>query len=119
MSTHMQASRRPRGSLIVLVCLALLWVAWAAWYFLAPDSNANGQCEGLGFGCTLTPRDLATFAGTIALGPMTGLVLLVTGAVRIVRVSAGSWRTIWDVIVWSLLSLAVAAVAAGTLAGAF
>lgn len=41
------------------MAVVALIVAW----LLAPDSLPAGQCSGLGFGCTLTPRDSIEFAG--------------------------------------------------------
>lgn len=120
MTTTAETRRtRPRGSLIVTVVLLTLWAAWGLWYLLAADTNPNGQCEGLGFGCTITPRDFATFVGLLALGPLTGLVLLITGSIRLLRVSQGSPRTVWDLLVWSVLVLFVALVIVGTVSGAF
>lgn len=119
MSTSTVPRAKPHGSVIVLTILSVLWLGWLAWYLASPDHNANGQCEGLGFGCTLTPRDLATFAGVIALAPLTGLVLFIAGSVRLVRVSGGSPRTVWDLVIWGLVVLAAAAVVAGSLRGAF
>jgi len=50
--------------------LALLWalpaVGFAAWILTAPDHNPDGQCEGIGFGCTLTPHDGAVFLAAIS-----------------------------------------------------
>jgi hypothetical protein len=46
---------------VVGVHVALVLVGWAGTYLLA-DQNADGQCEGLGFGCTMTPQDTARFA---------------------------------------------------------
>ncbi|GIF72742.1 hypothetical protein [Asanoa siamensis] len=40
---------------------ALFGVAWLA-TLTQPSQVADGQCEGLGFGCTLSPRDGARFA---------------------------------------------------------
>ncbi|WP_404382737.1 hypothetical protein LL946_16895 [Knoellia locipacati] len=114
--------RAPRGSLVspvVLVGLALLWATWALWFVLSPDRNPGGQCEGLGFGCTLTPRDLAAFVGLIGLAPLSVLVLVVTLVVRLVRINRGSSRTVWDVVVGALLLAAACLWLAGTIAGAF
>jgi uncharacterized membrane protein YhaH (DUF805 family) len=49
---------------------------------LLPDHNADGQCEGIGFGCTLTPADSVELLG-IFIYP----VLVVAGLVAIVVVS--------------------------------
>ena len=86
MSTGNTPARSPRGSLAVLVGLLVLWLAWLGWFLLAPDRNADGRCAGLGFGCTLTPRDVAVFAGIILVAPLSVLVGVVTGVVRLVRV---------------------------------
>ncbi|MFC7492337.1 MULTISPECIES: hypothetical protein [unclassified Knoellia] len=101
--TAMSTTRRPRGSLIVLGVLVALWVVWALWLLTAPDSNPGGQCSGLGFGCTLTPHDLAAFAGIIVVAPLSALTLVVTLVVRIVRIGRGSPRTVWDVVLGVLL----------------
>ncbi len=111
--------RAPRGSLLVLAVLAAVWAAWGSWFALSPDRNPGGQCEGLGFGCTPTPRDLAAFVGLIGLAPVSVLALLVTLVVRLVRIGRGSRRTAWDVVVGALLLGAGGLWLAGTVAGAF
>lgn len=118
MTSAAPSGRHPRGSLVVLTALGLLWAGWAAWFLTAPDANPGGQCEGLGFGCTLTPRDVATFVGLIGLAPLSVLVLVVTLVVRFVRVGRGSPRTVWDVVVGALLLGAGVLWVAGTVAGA-
>lgn len=111
--------RRPsRGSLVVLVALVVLWLIWLGWFLLAPDRNPGGQCEGLGFGCTLTPQDLAEFAAVILLVPFTVLVIAVTGVVRLVRIGKGSPRSRWDLTLGGLLAAAVLMWIAGTVVGA-
>jgi hypothetical protein len=64
--------------------LALLWalpaVAFSAWILTAPDHNPDGQCEGIGFGCTLTPHDGAVFLAMLS----APLLLLVGGLVCLV-----------------------------------
>lgn len=117
MTSPAPAGRPPRGSLVVLLALAVLWAGWAVWFLTAPDANPGGQCEGLGFGCTLTPRDLATFVGVVGVAPLSVLVLVVTLVVRLVRVGRGSPRTVWDVVVGALLLGAGALWVAGTVAG--
>jgi len=111
-------STRPRGSLAVLAALLLLWVLWGAAWLVAPDRNPGGQCEGLGFGCTLTPHDTVAIAGVIVVAPLTVLVLVVTLVVRLVRIRRGSPRTVWDVVVGALLLLAFGVWLTGTVAGA-
>jgi hypothetical protein len=119
----MTAPSRPttvsRGSLFVLATLAVLWLCWLAWFLAAPDRNPGGQCEGLGFGCTPTPRDVASFAGLVGLAPLSVLVLGVTLLVRLVRTQRGSPRTVWDVLVGAALLAFGALWLAGTVAGAF
>ncbi|CAN7442180.1 hypothetical protein [Knoellia sp. LjRoot47] len=109
----------PRGSLLVLGALVLVWLVWGAAYLVAPDSNPNGQCEGLGFGCTLTPHDVAGFVGAIVVAPLTALVLAVTLVVRLVRIGRGSPRTVWDIVVAGLLLVGFGLWLVGAVAGAF
>ena len=118
MSTANTPRRAPRGSLTVLVGLLVLWSCWLVWLLLAPDRNADGRCEGLGFGCTPTPRDAAEFAGILVVAPLSLLVVVVTGVVRLVRISRGSPRTVWDLVLAALLAAAVGAWVAGSVAGA-
>ncbi|MFW5474116.1 hypothetical protein ACOCJ5_12485 [Knoellia sp. CPCC 206450] len=110
--------RTPRGSLVVLATLVVLWLLWGVAWLVAPDRNPGGQCEGLGFGCTLTPHDSVAFAGIIVVAPSTVLALAVTLVVRLVRISRGSPRTVWDVIVGALLVLGFGVWLVGTVAGA-
>ena len=112
-------STKPRGSLLVLAALVALWVFWAAAWLVAPDRNPGGQCEGLGFGCTLTPQDLTEFAGLLLLAPFSVLVLVVTLVVRLVRIGRGSPRTVWDAVAVALLLLVGGAWLVGTVVGAF
>jgi len=117
MTTTAETRRTPRGSLIVLLALAALWVAWGLWFTMAPDTNPGGQCSGLGFGCTLTPHDLAAFAAVIVVAPVSVLVVAVTLVVRIVRIRRGSPRTVWDVLLGALLLLAGVVWLIGTIVG--
>jgi hypothetical protein len=117
MRTANAPRRAPHGSLAVLVSLLVLWSCWLLWFVLAPDRNADGRCEGLGFGCTLTPRDAAEFAGILVVAPVSVLVLIVTGVVRLVRIRRGSPRTVWDLVLGMLLAAAVVAWVAGSVAG--
>jgi uncharacterized membrane protein YhaH (DUF805 family) len=63
--------------------IGALWVLPAVLLVLGsillPDTNAGGQCSGLGFGCTLTPRDSVAFLAFFATP-----VLLVCGVVALV-----------------------------------
>lgn len=69
-----------------LVVLGVLWLLPAATvavlHLSLPDHNAGGQCEGLGWGCTLPPAD-----GVLLLGMMAAPFLLVAGAVGCVVVA--------------------------------
>lgn len=67
-----------------------LIIAW----LLAPDSLPEDQCNGLGFGCTLTPRDSIQFAGFFFALPVT-IFWFVAGAIAtslLGRFSTLSWR---------------------------
>ncbi|EAP99079.1 hypothetical protein JNB_02885 [Janibacter sp. HTCC2649] len=119
MTTTAETRRRPRGSLVVLIVLVALWAAWLLWFTTAPDTNPGGQCSGLGFGCTLTPHDLAAFAGAIVVAPLSALVVAVTLVVRVVRIGRGSPRTTWDVLLGALLLLVGVLWLIGTVAGSF
>lgn len=110
--------RRTRGSLIVLGVLVVVWVIWAVVWLVSPDQNPGGQCAGIGWGCTLTPRQGMTFLAVLGLIPLTGLVLLITGAVRLLRIGNGSPRTWADVVVWLLLGAGVALFLLATFQGA-
>lgn len=51
-------------------------VAFAVWVAFQPDENPPGVCEGIGFGCSPTPRDGYILVAAI-LGPaMIGIGLL-------------------------------------------
>ncbi|QKE83582.1 hypothetical protein [Arthrobacter sp. NEB 688] len=61
-----------------LVVLGVLWllptVLVAGLHFSLPDHNAGGQCEGIGWGCTLPPAE-----GVLLLGMMASPFLLAAG----------------------------------------
>lgn len=57
-------------AVVFLVSLAFAW---------PHDTNPNGQCEGIGWGCTLPPRDAVLFFGTIGL-PFAALAAAVAWA---------------------------------------
>ena len=65
--------------------LGLLWLLPAAgfttWILTAPDHNSDGQCEGIGFGCTLTPRDGAAFLATMSAPLLVFLGLVVCAVI--------------------------------------
>ena len=52
-----------------LAVAGLFWVvpglALLVGYLTLPDYNASGQCEGIGFGCALTPKDATQFAAMV------------------------------------------------------
>lgn len=116
-----QTPRHQRGRAALVVVgwlLAVVAVVAFAWV-VAPDYNAGGQCEGLGFGCTLTPRDMVGFAallGTpIALGTLLGglgVVAAVGSTAWGRRLSALALGTLATV-VGVLLTLGVGAVLLG------
>ena len=70
-----------------LWALGLLWglpaLAVAVGYLVLPHELEGGGCEGIGFGCTLTPADTVLFLGVLAAGPLlvAGLVVMVVIAV--------------------------------------
>ena len=53
-------------------------VALLLGYLTLPDYNASGQCEGIGFGCTLTPKDGVHFAALFVypVGVVAGLLVM-------------------------------------------
>ncbi|CAM3955912.1 hypothetical protein [Janibacter anophelis] len=68
-----------RGRRAVATLGAWLLVAiigWGVAWVVAPDANAGGQCEGLGFGCTLTPKDVLAFAAFLATPLAVGTLLI-------------------------------------------
>lgn len=67
-----------RGAAVMLAWFLAVVVLWGLAVLLAPDHNASGQCEGIGFGCVLTPRDTVALAGLI-LGAPGGIAALVAG----------------------------------------
>jgi hypothetical protein len=71
------APRRGRRAVLTLGVWLLLAIAcWGVAWVVAPDANAGGQCEGLGFGCTLTPKDALVFAAFLATPVAVGTLLL-------------------------------------------
>lgn len=78
--TRLRTTRRSRP---YLWALGILWllpaVAVLIGYLVLPKHNPPGQCEGIGFGCTLTPADTV-----VLLAIMAAPVLLVAGLVAAV-----------------------------------
>lgn len=77
-----------RGYRAYVLALGILWglPALLVWYLHAtlPTENVNGQCTGLGFGCTLSPADSVVFAALYA-APVLGLLGI--GACAVIAVS--------------------------------
>ncbi|MHC6175218.1 hypothetical protein [Glutamicibacter sp. X7] len=72
-------ARKGRTARAVWTMLCVAGIAVAGYFlalWLAPDVNASGQCSGIGFGCTLTPRDALLFFGfLLALPVLIGLII--------------------------------------------
>lgn len=66
----------------MMACYCLLFAGLALWWTLLPTSVADGQCEGLGWGCTLSPQDRWLF-GAFILGPSFLAVALLASAVML------------------------------------
>jgi|GEM_PF-3290815 len=75
-----------------LVVAGIFWVvpavALLVGYLTLPDYNASGQCEGIGFGCTLTPKDGAHFAALFFYPVLVVVGLLIMAVVAATR----AWR---------------------------
>lgn len=72
-----------------LVVLGVLWLLPAATvavlHLSLPDHNVGGQCEGLGWGCTLPPADGVVLLGMMAAPFLLPAGLLGCGVVALVR----------------------------------
>ncbi len=84
----MDTSRRLRLRPYLWV-LGLLWVLPAAlvgvaWLVL-PQDLPPGQCEGIGFGCTLSPADTAVLLAALAAGPLLALGVVGVAVVALVQ----------------------------------
>ena len=83
-----EAVKPLRGYRAYLLTLGILWglPALLVWYLHAtlPTENANGQCTGIGFGCTLSPADGVVFAALYA-APV--LLLIGLAACAVIAVS--------------------------------
>jgi hypothetical protein len=62
---------------IVMVVHIVVGVALFGIPASQPDFNRDGQCEGIGFGCTLTPHDSAQLLVTVIGLPLVALSALV------------------------------------------
>ena len=69
--------------------LGLLWLlpalAVTIGYLVLPKRNPPGQCEGIGFGCTLTPADGVVFLGMLAAGPLVAAGLVAVAVIAVVQ----------------------------------
>lgn len=67
----------------------LLWVlpglGLLIGYLTLPDYNASGQCEGIGFGCALTPKDGMQFAAMFLYPFVVVAGLLTMGVIALAR----------------------------------
>lgn len=98
---------------LVTVLLGLLgplgiWlVAVGAAAMLASPEVASGQCEGLGWGCQLSPRGSVAFAGFIGGVVVVPAVTLLIGVVTLLRPADRRRQTV----VGGVTAFAVAAIA--------
>lgn len=67
------------------VCWLLPAVVVAVGYVLLPHDNAGGQCEGIGFGCTLPPAEGLLFLGFLAAPVLLGVGLVVCVVIAVVQ----------------------------------
>ncbi len=79
-----------RSARLYWMVLGLLWglpavIGLVAWLAL-PDENASGQCEGIGFGCTPTPKDSVLLLAIVVV-PVMGLL----GAVAVGLIAVRRW----------------------------
>ena len=66
-----------RSWLVMAGLYVVVWTGLLVARGLAPQENAGGQCEGIGFGCTLTPQDAWTFGLLIVGLPVTAAALVI------------------------------------------
>ena len=97
-------------------CVGAVWLVAVMAYVLLPDHNPPGQCEGIGWGCTLTPRDGVLFAMMFLGVPIT------VGTVVIGTIWIAFWHTRWGAMATGLSAFAAGLVvciafAAGVTAG--
>lgn len=109
-------SHRPSSRAFTVIAAAWLigalglFIAW----LLAPDSLPDGQCSGLGFGCTLTARDSIALASFFFALPVT-IFWFVAGAIAtslLGRFSTLSWQWIALISLGTCLATGVLAVGA-------
>lgn len=113
----MKVERRFGRSLAWLfACVAGMWALVVLAFVLVPDHNPPGQCEGIGFGCSLTPRD-GVLLGSVVFG-----VPISVGTVVIGTFWVAFWHTRWSAVATGLSGFALGLVvsvglAAGLTAG--
>ena len=81
--------RQHRPSRPYAVALGILWglpLLLATFLHLTlPKHNASGQCDGIGFGCTLPPADAVLFIGLFATPVLFVAGLLACGTIALVQ----------------------------------
>lgn len=90
MSTSPVRPRGARAALTVLGVLAFVVFAAVLLWAVLPDHNADGQCEGIGWGCSLTPRDGVAFVGLL-LGVPVGIGTALCAAGYIALAERRGW----------------------------
>ncbi|RBY96632.1 hypothetical protein DQ237_08415 [Blastococcus sp. TF02-8] len=113
------SERRP-GTRAYGYLLGALWllplVLVVVGALVLPDENADGQCEGIGFGCSLTPADGVGLLGAVA-APFLGLAGAVGAALLAgLRTRPGFARTAPALQALAVLTVLVAVAAALALA---
>lgn len=125
MSTDLRPRPTLRAQATVLGWLVLAGAFVCALWTLAPDHNPNGQCEGIGFGCTPTPRDSVLLVAAVVgvpLGLGTAIFALVLVGVAQGRrwfpglgaVALGTMATVGGVV--AALTIATLLIGVGALA---
>ncbi|XVX22003.1 hypothetical protein ACQP1U_09160 [Actinomycetota bacterium] len=103
---------RPRAAFVHVGWLLLLVALWAVAWAIAPDRNANGQCEGIGWGCTLTPKDGLLFGGLFIGTPILAAALVAGLAAIMVLSGRRAWHPFPLGTVGTLIGMAFALTAA-------
>lgn len=78
MGTDTRSSDTITGLLALLGPLAIWGTAFGVRTATATSEIASGQCSGIGFGCTLSPRDMAQFVGMYLGVPIVSVATLIT-----------------------------------------
>jgi hypothetical protein len=78
MGTDTESSSTATGLLALLGPLAIWGTAFGVRTATASSDIASGQCSGIGFGCTMSPHDLAQFVGMYLGIPVVSVATLVT-----------------------------------------